>query len=276
MQNIKRSVALAYFSSFLLLLGSCSKEEPLDANLVKSFSIQSTYTGTTYPVYVVLPQNYQAGVKYRTIYMLDGDDALNGGKVYEAVGKLNQDISTSLQQQSAIVVAIGSTEDRIRDYAPTPLKMFGNQGGGIENYANFLEYELIPRIEYEFSVGTSVAQRCIAGHSLGGSFAGFMFAKRAHVFSRYLLLSPAFWWDDGIEMRYEEEHRSANVAKKTLVYVGCGQFEVGIAILAEEWYLRMKKYYPNCTTTFNKFKNRGHASSAYEDVQKALEFYYHN
>ena len=274
MQSIKWSTRLICLTGFLLWIGSCTKEEPLDTSLVKPLFIKSAYTGTTYPVYVVLPADYKPGIKYATIYVLDGDDETGGNKVYDFVGKKSQEISAQYQKQNAMIVAIGSTEDRIRDYAPTPLKQFGNQGGGTVNYAKFLEKELIPRIEEEFSVDTNAAKRTISGHSLGGSVAGFMFAKHHDVFSNYLMLSPAYWWDDGIGLKYELENRPSNALKKCLVYVGCGEFEEGIAILAEEWYLRMKKYYPNCTTAFYKIPNTGHISSASEDLERALDFYY--
>lgn len=274
MQNINLRPSLIFLTLGMFWFGSCTKEEPLDASRVKPLSIKSTYTGTSYPVYVVLPADYQPGIKYATIYVLDGDDESGGSKVYDLVGKMSQEISVKYQKQNGIIVAIGSTEDRIRDYAPTVLKQFGNQGGGTENYAKFLQHELIPRIEEEFSVDTSASKRTISGHSLGGSVSGYMFAKHHDVFSNYLMLSPAYWWDDGIGLKYELENRPSNALKKCLVYVGCGEFEEGIAILAEEWYLRMKKYYPNCSTSFYKIPNTGHISSASEDLERALDFYY--
>lgn len=274
MQNIKLKASLIFLTVSTLWFGSCTKEEPLDAALVKPLSIKSSYTGTTYPVYVVLPPDYKPGVKYASIYVLDGDDESGGAKVYDLAGKKSQEISARYQKQNAVIVAIGSTDDRFRDYAPTALKMFDGQGGGTENYAKFLEFELIPRIEAAFSVDHNALGRTIAGHSLGGSMAGYLFAKHHHVFSNYLMLSPAYWWDDGVTLKYEQENRAANAQQKNLVYVGCGEFEEGIAILAEEWYLRMKKYYPNCTTTFQKIPNTGHVSSAGKDLEKALDFYY--
>lgn len=267
-----------WMMSFACFACSCSMEEaPLDPGLVRKFSFTSAYTGTTYPVYVVLPEGYQSSGQYKTLYLLDGDDVgLPGQKVYESAGSLNHSAAARHQVPGALVVAIGATEDRIRDYSPTAINMFKGQGGGVENYARFLEIELIPRIEKEFGADTSSLGRTIAGHSLGGSAGGYLFTHHPSVFSKYLLLSPAFWWDEGIQMRYEEETRAGNVYRHTLVYVGCGEFEEGIAILAEEWYRRMRQFYPNCITTFYKVQNAGHSSSAFDDFEKAIDFYYLN
>jgi len=38
----------------------------------------------------------------------------------------------------------------------------------------------------------------------------------------------------------------------------------------------LSTFYPNCKQAYQKLKNRGHASSAIENVEAGLEFYYKN
>lgn len=263
------------FCSISLLLASCTQEDPINPDLIREITVSSALTDTDYPIYIVLPENYQPSKKYQTLYVLDGNDELNGIPVYEKVSKLNQEASFKYGKQPAIVVGIGANNHRERDYSPTPIKGF-EDGGGSENFAQFFDKELIPRIQREVSVDTTAKSRIISGHSLGGTFVGFLFTKHPNLFSNYLMLSPAYWWDDGKILQYEKETRTANAGRQTLVYVGWGEFEEPIGILAKEWALLMQKYYPNCKLDFKQIPNTAHISSAAEDILNGLDFYYKN
>jgi hypothetical protein len=263
----------------LIFLASCKKDEPFDASLVKKIMVQSAYTGSTYPVYIVLPENYDSGKKYETLYALDGDDDLNGIKIYEQIGWTCRQASSTYNKQNIVIVAIGSLgqDERFRDYSPVPnLGKPKGIGGGSENYAKFIMSELIPKIQQEYSVDTTQESRIIIGHSLGGTFTGFMFTKHPEVFSNYLTLSPAFWWGDGTILDYENETRAINSSRKSLVYVSCGEFEEGIRILAKEWHYRLDTFYPDCSTDFHMVNMAGHISSAKESINKSIDFYFKN
>jgi len=270
---------ICWFLPLIIFLASCKKDEPFDATLIEKIMVQSIYTGSTYPVYIVLPENYSAGNKYETLYSLDGDDDLNGIKIYEQIGWACKQASKAKNKQNVIVIAIGSLgqDERFRDYSPVPnLGKPTGVGGGSENYAKFITSELIPKIQQEYLVDTSSAGRIIVGHSLGGTFTGFMFTKHPDVFANYLTLSPAFYWGDGTILEYENENRAKNSSRKSLVYVSCGEFEEGIRILAKEWQYRLKTYYPNCTTDFHMVSTAGHISSAKESINKSINFYFSN
>ena len=268
-----------WFLSIFIILSSCKKDEPFDASLTKKLMLKSVFTGSTYPIYIVLPENYDSGNKYETLYSLDGDDDLNGIKIYEQLGWACKQASSVYNKQNVIVVAIGSLgqNERFRDYSPLP--NLGNPkgvGGGSENYAGFILSELIPKIQREYSVDNTPKSRIIIGHSLGGTFTGFMFTKHPEVFANYLTLSPAFYWGNGTILEYEKETRILNSSQKSLVYVSCGEFEEGIRILAKEWQYRLDTYYPNCTTDFHEVSNTGHISSAKESINKSIDFYFKN
>jgi hypothetical protein len=270
---------ICWILAVIIFLASCKKDEPFDATLIEKIMVQSSFTGSTYPVYIILPENYDAGNIYETLYSLDGDDDLNGIKIYEQIGWACKQASTANNRQNVIVVAIGSLgqDERFRDYSPVPnLGKPKGIGGGSENYSKFITSELIPKIQQAYSVDTSSAGRIIVGHSLGGTFTGFMFTKHPEVFSNYLTLSPAFWWGDGTILDYENETRAKNLSRKSLVYVSCGEFEEGIRILAKEWQYRLKTYYSNCTTDFHMVNSAGHISSAKESINMSIGFYFKN
>ena len=275
---MKPSTKLAFcFSLSALFLGSCGETISIDPLTVEKLTIHSSNTGTTYPVYVVLPEDYDPANTYKTMYVLDGDDELEGYKVYKQVGSICGEESARFSKKNLIVVAIGSVGDdeRFRDYAPVAVSDFPHAGGS-ENYADFFEFELIPRIEADYPVDVTSTGRVLAGHSLGGTFAGYMFTKRPSVFTNYLMLSPAFWWGDGAILDYESESRTANSNRETLVFVGCGELEEGIRILAIEWHYRLKTFYLNCAATYHMEPMKAHLSSAGKNLRKGIAFYFQN
>lgn len=273
MKNLK----FLFLTVFVFTLHSCKKEFNFDDTLVRQTSIQSKFTGSQYPIYIVLPKNYSVNKKYETLYVLDGDDELDGQLVYKQIGLMCQNSSSKYSKENVIIVAISSLgqDERFRDLAPVPsvVQPIG-QGGGSENYAKFLELEVKPYIEKNFSVDTTSKGRVICGHSLGGTMTGYMFTKHPDVFSNYLTLSPAFWWGDGVMLKYEEEARAKNSSNELITFVGYGEFEEGIRIYAEEWIYRLKSYYPNCQLETNLVKKKGHISSAKENISKSIDFYY--
>jgi predicted alpha/beta superfamily hydrolase len=103
-----------------------------------------------------------------------------------------------------------------------------------------------------------------------------MFTKHPEVFSNYLILSPAFWWGNGTILEYEELTRQANSNRKNIIYTGCGELEEGIRILAKEWNYRIKTYYTNCISDFHVVATAGHLSSAKENINTSIDFYFKN
>jgi predicted alpha/beta superfamily hydrolase len=238
-------------------------------------SIKSEYTNTEYPIEIFLPENFLPDKLYETVYCLDGESLFDTNPNSEKVLNASKELSLKYGKQDVIFIGIGGYDLRLRDFTLPTIPATAGEGGA-ENFANFIEHELIPKIENDFPVDTSAKSRVILGHSVGGSFASFLFAKHPEVFSNYLCLSPAFWYGDGVVLRCEEEDRAMNSSRKSIVFVGCGEYEDGIAILAEEFYLRLLKYYPNCITDFKKLKNQSHGSSLYQNVNHGLELYFKN
>ncbi len=282
MKKILLPLPLVFLGFCATFFFSCKKEEiiALDQNLVKQYHISSAFTGSIYPVFVVLPADYNPALTYETLYALDGDDITpDNQKVYDLIGKTCQKKSALTGKQNVIAVCIGALgqDERFRDYTPVPFMVKNAPtSGGSENYAQFFEKELIPFIEKEYSVDTTSHGRLICGHSLGGTFTGFMFANHPHVFENYITLSPAFYWGDGVVMENEAAVRGTISQLKRLVFTGCGEYEEGIKIFAREWNYRMGHFYPNCTAGYNEEKGTGHVGSAAENIRRGIEFYFKN
>jgi hypothetical protein len=70
--------------------------------------------------------------------------------------------------------------------------------GGSEAYINFLVQDLFPFIDQNFYTSKS---RTIIGQSLGGLLATEILLTHPSFFSRYIIISPSLWWDDGSLLR---------------------------------------------------------------------------
>lgn len=75
-------------------------------------------------------------------------------------------------------------------FARTP-----NRTGGADSYIDVPRNELIPYAEARLPI--SQESRGLAGHSYAGLFATYALQRAPDLFDRYLIMSPALWFDEG-------------------------------------------------------------------------------
>lgn len=252
---------------FILFIASCKKEE-IAPELVREFSIQSITNGANYSIKVALPENYDAANhKYATLYVLDGEE--NFTFVTENCKKLSADYSTS----NVLVVSIGYGNDRALDYTPT---IVNESGGGSEKFMAFIENELIPKMESDFGADTLRKSRIILGHSYGGLFVAYAFAKHNNVFGNYIMLSPSLWYDNEVLFKMEQDNRNLNCTKAQLVFMGIGEMETEGRMQApfEAFYQQLKNNYSNIKIFKQLQPHLGHVGSKNPNTIEGLKFYF--
>ena len=158
-------------------------------------------------VYIQLPESYAKSSgyhRYPVLYVRDG------GKFFQsfagAVQHLSLDATPHVPEM--IVVAIPET-DRVRDSSSTRSLQgftgkrdegFASSGGG-DNFLRFLEQELVPYIDKEFSTSS---YRIYCGYSFTGLSVIDAFLDKDPLFDAFLMIDPSWWWDD-----YVMEKRAA-------------------------------------------------------------------
>lgn len=162
-----------------------------------AFSIPSRVLGETRTVEVALPPGYDANAdrRYPVLYVLDGEFegpvAATITRFYGATGQL----------PAMIVVAVRNTA-RTRDLTPpaapgfAPPREAGAAGGG-DRFLQFLADELIPWVDRGYRTNPL---RVLVGHSLGGLLALHAVAARPRLFTGYIVMEPATWWNNGREV----------------------------------------------------------------------------
>jgi uncharacterized protein len=95
--------------------------------------------------------------------------------------------------------------------------------GGAESFLLFIREDLAPAMESHY--GASPTDRGIMGHSLGGNFATWALLQPEPAFQRYMIGSPALYWNDRELLRLEEERSGAAGVLEARVFVSAGELE---------------------------------------------------
>jgi predicted alpha/beta superfamily hydrolase len=103
---------------------------------------------------------------------------------------------------------------RTRDLTPSFdagfASLFPDQAsmGGAAGLHAFIQTELMPWVASRFRVDPT--DSTYFGHSLGGLFGAYVLMRAPATFQRYVIGSPALWWDHGVlfdlESQYAQEH----------------------------------------------------------------------
>ncbi|MBW2961963.1 alpha/beta hydrolase [Mesonia aestuariivivens] len=190
---------LVAFIVLLNFLGNAQTSKEI--NIGKSYHIYSKILNEEREYYVYLPDDYQENEdkQYPVVYLLDAN--------------INFHSYTGLQQMLSrgrrggfipkmIVVGIVNT-NRNRDLTPVKTKKLPEKfrknkamledGGGGENFLNFIINELRPELQQKYRTNSSAT---FVGHSFGGLTIMYTLLKHPEYFDNYLAIDPSIWWDD--------------------------------------------------------------------------------
>ena len=168
-------------------------------------------------VSVNVPASYKTDTSktYPVIYLLDGE--LNQSML---IGMLER-LYLSNGAFEHIIVSIDAA-DRLYDFAPTvnrdPRGPVGSGGGG-DKFLDYLEDELMPRINKEYRTAKF---NTIMGHSLGGLLVMHSFHSRPTLFQAHLAFSPAVWWAARETATAAKSYVLSKAASETYLYMNIG------------------------------------------------------
>ena len=149
--------------------------------------------GTDYVLYIHVPGACRAG-GCPALYLLDGERWL------PTFARIVDERARAHRMAPIVVVGIGyadilNTRARRKfDFTPA-FDRAPSRTGGADAYHDVLTRELIPFAEAHLPIAPGA--RGIAGHSYGGLFATYALMRAPDLFDRYLIMSPALWFDEG-------------------------------------------------------------------------------
>jgi predicted alpha/beta superfamily hydrolase len=162
-------------------------------------TLHSKILGKERTAFISVPASYTQGTqRYPVLYLTDAQWQFDQSRTSAAFLARNGLIPE--------IIVVGVTNsDRTRDLYATKADFKQNgrtipfpTSGNADQFLEFLEKELIPRIE---STYRTTPLRILAGHSAGGNFALHTMRVRPELFQVIIAASPWLAWDDARELK---------------------------------------------------------------------------
>ena len=194
------AVALPLLMAFVPIVPAvCSAQDATGTpmEIARTYRFASVRLGEARTLDVALPREYATSdERYPLLVVLDGESLTEPAA---ALARFYASVATLPQ---TIVVGVHNTR-RGRDMTPEATTGFVpppdvGATGGADAFLDFLADELIPDIERRYRVAP---MRVLIGHSLSGLFVLHALARRPELFTGYVAMEPAIWWNDGAVYR---------------------------------------------------------------------------
>ncbi len=235
-----------------------------------NFEVHSDITSDTYDILVFVPDGYEPGELYPSVYLLDAyDDILQ-------VCRYAIDSASSAGIKAPVVIGIEYTgeERRMRDFTPLEDTSIGEETGGAQNYSGFLSEELIPFIEDSYSLDPG--KRNLLGHSVGGLFCIYNLAANADrpVFSGFVAASPSLFYMNEAMLAFSESALEDADELEIKIYTSVGEYEdEGMHDPLNRYISLLSKLgIRGLQYTSEVIENRGHGGSARPSYERGLSF----
>lgn len=188
-------------------------------------SVYSTILKEKRKIWVYVPDMNNRGQttnqRFPVLYLLDGDAHFNS--VVGMIHQLSQ-VNGNTICPEMIVVAIPNT-DRTRDLTPTHVESdppmmdsaISKTSGGGENFAAFLQKELIPHIDSSYRTQPF---RVLVGHSFGGLEVMHILTNHRKLFNAYIAIDPSMWYDKERFLKATQQKLAGQKYDGTSLYVG--------------------------------------------------------
>lgn len=207
-------------------------------------------------IIVSLPEEYaRTNSNYPVLYLTDGFQNI------EHVRGSVEILTRTGNIPPIIIVGIKSV-DRVRDFTLTSSKDNPKSGGG-KKFLRFIESELIPYIDTAYRTNHF---KILEGHSLGGLFTAATLMEKPHLFQGFIIMSPAFWWNDEALTQKAKTFFVAHPNLEKTLFFGIGKAEsteaIGMRKELGNFVEVLKTNKPKNTYYKHKeFDDEGHMSS---------------
>lgn len=244
--------------------------------------IQSIVLNETRILNIYLPEGYNPSdsIKYPVIYLLDGSAdedfihivGLVQFNTFEWVNKVPK----------SIVVGIANV-DRARDFTyPATITELNERfptSGHSDSFISFIENELQPYIAKKYRTNQ---EKTLIGQSFGGLLATEILLKKPTLFTKYIIVSPSLWWDNGSLLNLPSTLYTEGYNQQTTIYIGVGKegltptkvprvMEVDANLLSDKINQSKSK---NVRVFFDYLPEENHATILHQAVSNAFEILY--
>lgn len=201
-------------------------------------------------VYLPTTYNNSDTTRYPVVYLLDGaitEDFIHIVGIYHFYS-----FEWINYLKSPIIVGIVST-DRRKNYTfktriQTDSIRFPTSGRS-DQFTGYIEQELQPYIDKTYKTN---GEKTLIGQSLGGLLAANVLITKPWLFSKYLIISPSIWWDNG-SLLQKNISAIKTLQNKTKVYIGVGKEGLSPSITPRWMEKDAKLLYQKISGAGNKY-----------------------
>lgn len=205
-----------------IVLFSYLTGDPTYPESVLQLKIHSKILNEKREVIIHLPVDYDEKKKYPVMYVLDGSSQdkhiANKFDILSSAGYVPETIVVGIPNVSG--------KGRQRDYTPPFMKRDIDEKdsalGAGDQFLSFMEKELIPFIEKNYSVSEN---RTIAGNSRGGLLVMYSLLYKPDLFKGRFCFSPAFWRDDNLIVEKVSDFLATHKNLSSFLYLSLGALE---------------------------------------------------
>ena len=184
-----------------------------------AFYIPQLERSTT--IWIYLPEGYDAKKKrkrYPVIYMHDGENVFDNFTSADGEWGIDECLDTLIAngKPPAIIVAIASGQERMKEYSPYSSEETGEGKG--DRYIEFLISTLKPYIDKHYRTLASKENTIIAGSSMGGLISCYALLIHPEIFGKAGIFSPVFPAD--LKINSLIDSTADNIKGKIFFYMG--------------------------------------------------------
>lgn len=243
-----------------------------DISIGKKITITSKVLSENRHIMIYSPKLIEPNQQYQVVYLLDGEYLFTS-----TVGIVDA-LVTARQIPPTIIVGIETTV-RVRDYLPPIagepkssqqawIKRKFPLFGGTSKFTDFLQTELFPYIESEYSV---LPTKTLIGYSNGGVYGLHTLVNSPDIFTNYLLISPAAWWGeqeiDNNLTEFSKNHKNfAGNLYLTVAGEGKDIYSNAMRIASKLETIDMA----SLNWTFQHLEDESHQSTIYPSIYQGL------
>jgi predicted alpha/beta superfamily hydrolase len=264
---------------FLIIFTGICTAQNINSNVSRPVELAGTHVhhitsaiaDQVYDLYVALPKNYSDTTRtFRVLYLVDGQwdfplvNSIYGQQYYDGF------------VPDLVIVGITWGGDkpnydqlRGRDLTPTSTPQ-QNPSGNAPKFLESIRKELIPFIESKYRVNKD---RALWGSSYGGLFTLFAMLTETDLFSRYILTSPALYYDNQLLLKIEQSYFEKKKELNARLYMAMGSYE-DTKLFQKFYDLLKERNYEGLKIGFKIIDGVGHSGGKAEGCSRGLQYAY--
>ncbi len=150
-------------------------------------------------IWIYTPPQYQADTTQRfpVFYMQDAQNLFDKTTSFSGEWEVDETLNKLAQQgdKGCIVVGIDNGgANRLNEFSPWRNARYGGGEGAL--YAKFIVETLKPYIDQHYRTKPDRLNTAVGGSSMGGLISMYIATEYQHIFSKALIFSPSFWFND--------------------------------------------------------------------------------